>query len=306
MMVINWVVLALTTNPHDYKCVLDSLSDMKLENNVNVYCILFGPTFGKPCKLIYINNINIKIIKSIMCSNIKDVVPIIQKMTTLVHVSVSALYIWSHGASWGLGPWKWKEPLLSIVDLIKFFVIPLKPKLVIFDACYQGGMSCLYELPRSVEFVIASSAFHPYQSLLELPSFGRYCSFNSKKKLGEYAYNLTCEWHLKARVIYKCLLVFDTRYIKEIGILVRDNLGKLEFSNKKTRIDKKDSNLHDLFLASKNVPMLQMLIQKCINFACNDCKTNTRVNGPSMEVWLPIKWRIPFMKTRWYNEILNH
>lgn len=308
-----WLIFLHAPNPREYRLAIRILKKLqeRLTDDCEVVVILFGMTIFHPCYLLSLTCDGINKLKELPNSNgIDSVVPNCERfIETLksLRKTFQAVCIYSHGASWALGPFKkWKRPFLPIVDAVRIFIRPFPIKLVVFDSCYQGGMSCLYELPSYTQVVIAAPAFHPFTSILETKKFSQINPkvFKSREHILTFAHDMTCEWHTLTKVSWKCLMVFDMQYMNQLAHLVGRYFDHLIF-DKTSQIDHKDSNLHDLYTAARSIPAIQGAIQRLTHKTCQTCRQHItkRVHGPSMEKRLPIKWRSAFKRTRWYRDI---
>lgn len=316
-----WLLFCHAPNGHDWKKLNVSLKKMQmnLSHGVVVYVVKFGPTVVSKSTLQRYTKKEVTLLGEFRNDGIKDVVPNCKKFVKIVRKSckhdkvvIKAACFWMHGASFGCGPWKkWDEPFLQITDLVKHILAPFPVKLVLFDACYQGGMSCLYEVSRcveSVKFTLASPAFHPFISLIDTKAFGKLSEkcFTSNKSLKKYAHLLNCQWNDLTKVKWKCLMVFDMRFILSIGELVKEHFHDLCL-NRIAQIDKEDTNLLDLYTCATKVPTLQLLIEKCVDSSCGKCTSSVTKNchGMSIEGKMPRKWVKAYKDTLWFQEIVG-
>jgi hypothetical protein len=309
----NWLLYVHAPNHKDKKNVEDNILTMQknLLHDVTVFVLFFGPTVSSPAVMSVYTRTDSRIVKVFPNHSIADVVPNLTLMMRMLlerRIVIDAVCMWCHGASWATGPFKkWKTPFLSVKDAVNLLIRPFHVPLVCFDACYQGGMSCLYELPSEVQVVVASPALQPFYSLLVTKAFGELRSKKvmSKTDLLSFAHDINCQWHDITKIRWKCMLVFDMKFVPAIAMLVKKNIHKLVF-DKKSQIEKEDSNLHDLYAAARDVQELQYLISESIHASCPKCLAacNKRVRGMSMEGRLPRKWIDSFIETRWYREIV--
>ena len=309
----NWLLYIHCPNGNDKKYGIRALKTMQknLAKGNLVYVVWFGPTVLSECHLsVYSKDGHSEISRATNKNGIDDAVPNLEKFMKILvsqKVKIDAICIWSHGAGYGCSPWSgWTRPLFQINDAIRIMVVPFNVKLVCFDACYQGGMSCLYELPDSVVACLASPAFHPYYSVISTKAFGKLKRLEDKEDVLRYARKINCEWHKNTKVSWKCLLVFDMDMIRHIGPLVKKHVADLVF-DKMSQIDNKDANLHDLFAAARNVPILQTLVVGSFQPSCTKCinSCTLRVRGPSVEAHTPRKWIKAFISTKWYKEVVK-
>lgn len=327
----NWLVFIHSSNSKDHKYADRYLKSIRQNLNqakksVNVYVIQFGPTKRSPAVLLLISNHESRVIKTITPPEMGSVVDITADfIRTLKGVPIDAICGSFHGSGFCMGPWKGtKQCFMTITDFVKHVVKPLKVKLVCFDSCYMGNMTCLYEMPNFVQYVVASPGFHPYVSILSTQTFVELSTFKNRQQIVMYVKKLTCEWTIRARkrAAYSCLLVFDMIFIPTIANLVKTCWPDLNFG-KHSQIDKEDSNLSDLYsasLASHNVKrqngqtqransattsveQLQQAIKNCV-VDCGTIRPCSTVHGPSVERRMPRKWQSEYKATQWYSKVL--
>lgn len=310
-----WLIFVHAPNSKDFKYATKAVERMqknfqKSGNNVDAYVIFFGPTVNSIARLFYVDFHKVHVIEEVKNNGIDDVVGNIAYFVNIIkkeNIDIDAVCMWCHGAGGaGLGPWKrWIRPFLPYVDAVNLLVKPFNVSLVCFDACYQGSMSSLYELPDNVKVVIASPAHHPFASILWCESFALLQKRMNKKKTLEFAMKINCEWNVFAKPKWKCLLVFDMAVIPEIAKLVKIYCNNLVF-DKKSQCDGQDANLHDLYTASRNIPILQTVIEKATVAGACGKQCNKQINGMSTEAAFCRKWVKPFIRTKWYKEIVKN
>jgi hypothetical protein len=313
-----WLIYMHTPNTKDLKHGERALKKMKDNFNEQggAYVIHFGSTVKSDSTLTFITKHGTTLIKTLKNPNgIDDAIKNLTIFSSLlqglngINETIKAVCFWCHGAGYGCSPWKkWKRPLLQINDAIRLLIEPFHVPLVCFDACFQGSMSCLYELPKNVVATIAPPAFHPFVSVMWTRAFGRLNEMGiSRNSILSYAHKINCEWQKYSKAKWKCMLVFDMQYINDIGKLVANNFALLHF-DKISQVDAEDANLHDLFAAARHIPQLQNLIVRSILPSCNGClnECNSRVRGMSMEAHLPRKWLEAYTSTQWYSCIVRN
>lgn len=307
----NWLLYVHTNlkeESHERKSL--KLLLKHLSKGVSVYLIHFGPSTLSNAYLTCYTSNSITRLLTVKNKSIDDVPTNLKFFSDYLlrqSIEIDALCIVCHGASYGLGKWKtWDRPFLQINDAVRYLMKPFKIRLVLFDSCFQGNMSCLYELPKEVEVTIASPAFHPFVSILWTKAFGKLKRNMTRRDLLSYGHLITCEWNDLTRAKWKCLLVFDMKYIPMIARSVESGYDLLKF-DRVSQIDKEDANLHDLFAAARFFPSLQSLIIKSTASTCKKCLDvcTKRVRGMSMEAHLPRKWITAYSSTKWYKEIVS-
>ncbi len=309
----NWLVYMHCSNKIDVKSGIKSLERMQsnLDEDVKVYLVYFGPNLHAHALFNLYTKNNILTLLTLPNNGIEEVVTNLKKISDYIiakKIRIDAACIWSHGASYGLSPWKrWIKPFLGITDAVKYLIEPFGIKLVCFDSCYQGGISCLYQLPKSVIACIAPPAFHPFHSLMTVKPFGQLKKFITEDEVFMYAHEINCSWHDATKVKWKCLLVFDQSFIHPIAEILKQNFHLLKF-DRKSQIDNEDANLHDLYAACRYLPQVQSLITKSLHASCTKCLNSCtkRVRGMSVEAHLPRKWLDAYTSTNWYKEIVRN
>jgi len=308
-----WFIYIYAQNHNDYTYATEAI-DIAKSNlyNTELFVVLFGPTLYSKSFLFHVKK-ECTIVLDFVQDNKTGILQndITKQFVTKVqslNVKIDAVCIWAHGSGWVLGPWKTKNlPFITTPDFVKYIVKPLQPRLLCYDACYMGSISSLYELPSSVEIVVASPAFHPYASILWTRSFANLPKFTTKKSIANYAKRVVCEWNTFTNEPFKCLLVFDNKYTYQIAKLIYKHKSELKFDKKYSQIDKQESNLHDLYTVARNIPELQKLILKSIQYTCPKCvdACTTKVHGISIEKHVPKKWQEYFYTTKWYKQIFS-
>jgi len=291
----------------------DALARMRknMKNDVSAYVIVFGPTAKSECTfqlhtrrgrsiLDVRNNVDGRNV----LSNVKRFV----KMLLIDKIPIHAVALYCHGGTTGLGPWKKSvRPFLTVPDAVKTLIEPFSTAtLVCFDACDQGNMSTLYEMPKHVRVVVASPEFHPYASILWTKAFGKLVAGMHRAALLTYAHSMVCEWHTFSRESWRGLLVFDMECVWKLAKEVDIHHEELIF-DKRSQIEKEDANIHDFYIAARNLRHVQQLILWCVRASCDKCvsKRNKRIFGPSMDGHLPRKWISCYKSSKWYREIVK-
>lgn len=307
----NWLLyihINLKEEQHEKKSL--QLMCKNLKPGVSVYLIHYGPKTVSDATLIRYTKDEIVPLLTLKNKGIDDVPVNLSTFSDYLlneKIKIDAVAILCHGASYGMGKWKtWKRPFLQINDAVRYLIKPFHAKLVCFDSCFQGNMSCLYELPKDVSVTLASPAFQPFVSILWTKAFGNLKRNMSKQETLLYAHSMTCEWNDLTRAKFKCMLVFDMEYISIIATMVKNNFHLLKF-DRVSQIDLEDANLHDLFAAARYYPELQMLILKSVSATCRKClkACTKRVRGMSVEAHLPRKWLTAYSSTKWFREIVR-
>jgi hypothetical protein len=313
MSIANWLIyIQINKNEgkHTKKCMDEIQRNMN--HGITAYVMHFGPTMQSDAFLCKYTKHTSTVLLRYKNKRIDDVsinAALFSKYLSTNNIQIDGVCIWSHGAGYGLGKWrKWKHAVLPIKQAVKYLISPFDAKLVIFDACFQGSMSCLYEMPPHVEIVIAPPAFHPFTSLMWTKGFGRLKRNMSKRELQCYAHEIVCEWNKLTKYPWKCVLVFDMGHVRVVASMVKKVYPMLKF-DRISQIDNDDANLHDLFAAARHFPEVQIMILKSISTSanCSKCMLQCckRVRGMSIEARLPRKWLDAYMSSRWYNEILT-
>lgn len=310
-----WLIYVFAQNNLDYKYATEALAKLKknLNTNTKAFVIIYGPTMFSKAYLFEISSIKSVLLDHTPKSINKEIT---QNKTTRRFIkiildqkkNIDALCVWAHGSGWVIGPWKTKNPpFMTTPDFINLVVKPIKPSFICYDACYMASISSLYEHPDFVKVILAAPAFHPYSSVLWTKSFSNLVTFNSKKDIFDYARKITCEWYSFTKDPFRCLMIFDTQYIKQIGELILKHKSQLHFSRKDTQIDSEESNLHDLSIVAKNIPPLLQLLKKSIENNCEKCLKlcTKKVSGISIEKHIPRKWESHFKSTLWYKKIFS-
>lgn len=298
-----WLVFAHASNHSDYRHtsrVIDWIVRNSTITNVIIYIAMFGPTRHSDAILLRIARGNAEVIARSPVTPM-TAIAVLNTFTDML-ADVDAFCGTFHGSGWCIGPWKHtKECFMTTRDMIRATVAKLSIPLVCFDSCYMGNLSCLYELPQCVRYVVASPAFHPYVSLMRQETFLQLPAAAGK----DYATSLAREWTRRAwsRARYSCLLVFEMSRMAPLIETLKRDWSRLRFGSW-SRIDKEDANLSDLWSAAAAAPAVRRAIA---DFVVDDgvrtrCK---KIHGPSVERRLPRKWQQLFVQTRFYRDVLS-
>ena len=319
----SWFVFMSTTNWHDYNIANNVLRTMhtKMDADMSVYVLWFGlKSKSSTVPLLLLRAGSVQVLQVYNYLSFDDIISITRHSVSIVvkeqgGVPVDAILGYYHAAGFVCGgQWKrTKHHFMRVTDFCSIIVEPLGSPLVVFDACYMGNMTCLYEMPSCVQYVVASPGFHPYASLLSIRAFFNLPVLHKVSKLRlntilrDYSASLCQDWMNLAwkRAKYSCLLAFDMRAIAPLANELGRSWHLLEFGEH-SRIDKEDSNLSDLYNAAIHAPHIRKLIdatylhlpytRKCI-----------KVNGPSVERRMPKKWQEEYRATKiWKHVLQNH
>ncbi len=304
-----WLVLAYAPNSSDFRFVNGIKAHLRqnVKESIQVYFITFGPTIRSVCTVCKITSQNVVEVMQIPNSDWHSVIRTIKiaiNYLRLSNVSIDAVCVCGHGSSFVLSQWKnSKYPFMTLKDMVKLLMDPFKPKLVAFDCCYAGSMSCLYEMPSYVKYVVASPGLIPFISLLKTKTFVSLRSFRSDSDIKSYAADMACEWQEHMRAPFGCMLAFDISKIEMIAKLFKIHYSDLQL-DKESIHDMEDHNQLDLFIAARDVPQLQKavkaaLVSQCKPYACG------KLQGVAIERWMHRKFQKEFKETRWYRRVMK-
>lgn len=323
-----WLIYIHASSAMDKKYAQISLNDLQknLGKDVSCFVICFGPTKYSNTSLSYLTKHGSKNILLLKNNGIPDVSVNLKTMSENIQstgMKIDGICFWAHGGTTGLSKWTgWTEPFLPITIAVKHLVEPFKKaKVVCFDSCDQGCMSTLYQLPKHVEVVLASPAFHPFTSILSTLHFAdpmkkklstRHLSdlksrnTLNKENLLKFMHNIACEWFSMSKESWRGMLVFDMYYVRKIADLYASFMDELVFDNK-SQIEKVDANIHDLFTAARKLPEIQKIISLSVKASCPFCmkRCNKKIHGMSVDAHLPRKWISSYKSSKWYKEIVK-
>jgi hypothetical protein len=231
---------------------------------------------------------------------------------------VDAIGVSAHASGWVTGPWKRKRPFLTLSELNRELFDRFRAKLVCFDACMMGTMSALYGMSNHVKITIASPGLHPYVSPFGLNAFAQSTASTvscDQNQIRVVAKAIVAEWHHYASSLdrNRCLLAFDVDRVKAVAKLVKQHWSRLMF-DKRAQLHDKDANLFDLWVAARDVPIVQSALASCVisgDEALNHLKSSRccfackRSRSVAVEARTPKKWQDIYTQTKWAKLMKN-
>ena len=316
----NWLLIAHWHNLREKKAGLKDFRKYKPKALQKMYIFCFGPYVSSAIEMYTIDSIN-----GLQKQEGFDAIPVIVKndidqtfnryigsVKYMMHiikgykVHIDGVFYYGHASSITTGAWYSTKVFMTIADFTTFIIIPLQPIVIVWDACYMGLMSPIYEMCRvkSLRFAVASPTSHPTVSILEMKSFPDIGFDNLEKTL----FNITCEFQARPRPLYRCLMVFDLKKVpplikKLADVFQVDKIDKYFEFIEKNQIDPADNTTFDLYRACKD-PVLKKQIEDIHIHSCNidACRTT---KGISIDLYVPHKYRYAFQQMQWYKNLKN-
>ncbi len=225
--------------------------------------------------------------QSVWCNKMLDYV--------LARTKPIAMSYYGHGGGLVVGPWK--DPWMSLKKFNHIFIKRIQPEILCFDTCYLGSIVSLYEISKNVKYVLASPAWHPYNSITSLKLFGKLPTFTRENKhtvFKNYIVDMSCEFSkLKNLPKYTCLVAFDlTTLDKTIK-----RIKKLTFT-KEQNLELHDPDTYDLIASVE--PYLKNDLKTII--ISKDCMSRCPIRIQGMAVSYQPKngaWNNYFIRSRW-------
>ena len=318
----NWLFIAHWHNLREKRVGFKDLKKFRPLHGQKMYIFCFGPYVSSAVEMYIIDSIggfqSMNYFESIPTSVHNEIDHIFNRYTNNVkhmmfklealHIHFDGVFYYGHASSITTGAWYSKKVFLTIADFTTLIILPLQPTIIIWDACYMGLMSPIYEMCRvkSLRYAVASPISHPSLSVLEMKSFSDIGDPN--KILEKILYNITCEYQARPKPMYKCLMVFD---LKKVPPLIKKlkscmhpfKLDKyFEFVDENL-IDPDDNSTFDLYRSCKD-PALKKQIEDIHIHSCNTdaCRTT---KGISIDLYVPRKYRYAFQQMQWYKKLKN-
>jgi hypothetical protein len=303
-----WFVIAFVTNAKEREICLKTLQKMVFGKNSLCYVCLIGPYINSEIKLFQIDSDGMHDLNFVVepITRFEDkytvYLNVMDQIVQFCHnMNISGIVYYGHSSGIILGLWKGQKVLCSVTDFVYHLLIPLQPKILIFDSCYMGTLSSLYELSfvKSLKYVIASPYYHSCFSVLQTKAFTK---INNTKYIDPLI-EMTCEFQVRDGPRYSCLLVFEIQKIPTLVTAVKDAIQKNKFIFDSCSVINKKEDLYDLYSACKD-PYLKKQIQNISELSCyiNKCH---KIRGVSMDVALPGDHLKIYKKMQWYVKMKN-
>jgi hypothetical protein len=312
-MTFNWLMLAHFKNPKERLGCYKHIEGTRVKPGVKVFVAMFGPNINSPVQLAQITSEGVEYVGVMDYGRqgtgyYTKYVPKVKKLVKTFldnNIKIHGVDFYMHSAGILVGDgWYHKRNFLTIMDVVDHVFQPLQPRVVIFDSCYMGVLSALYEISKvkSIYWVMASPSYHPSFSVLETDAFGKVgTTSHDKDTLGKQLARISCDFQALTYPSYRCFILFDIRKIpKFVQELKHVGPQMLRFS-KETQLSAADKVTHDLWRASTD-PYLKSLIKDIVKDTCGlkHCKV---ARGMSIEITYPDAHLGLFKSTRWYKEM---
>lgn len=306
-------MLAHFKNLKERKNCYKHLENVELGPGVTVYAFLFGPNVNSPIDAIKITAEGQESLgtlpyqKPSSDSMYEKYLNTLRYLVRSLHrngVTIHGINYYGHSSGLEMGSFFSKSRVLATtLHFVDVVLKPLQPKVLIFDSCYMGLISALYEISRvkSILYVMASPSYHPSFSILETKAFGKIGVYGrDKASIAYYLHKASCEFQNITWPAYRCFLVFNIRKIpkfveKDLRNAIRNE--QLIFDDD-TVVVKEDS-MYDLYRSARD-PELRKKIKQIGYHGCGASKCKI-IRGMSIDIDLP-ELHVPiYQKMKWYN-----
>lgn len=303
----NWLVIAYPTTIKEKNACLRTLGKICLQPKCVVFVFMFGPNLNSTIQMfqIDINGIQILDFSSLTITKhnkykkYHNVFADIVARFTTNSVQIHGVVYYGHSSGIILGLWKGQRILTTVTKFVEKILIPLQPTILIFDSCYMGTISALFELSivKSLKSCLLSPYYHPGFSVLETKAFGKIKSIEDIQHLQE----ITCEFQALKKPRYRCLLLCD---IKKIPALVEKL--RIEIKNKQLIFDNnsvvnKKEDLYDLY-SSAQTTSFKNQIQQVTILSC-DVHRCYKIRGVTIDIVLPSSHLKIYQKMQWFQKM---
>lgn len=274
-----WFLLAQVINQKEHDLFLQHIHNAKLHSNVVVeaYLIIKKNTkvvhsYTITCSGVTANVTSFTNSKGLV-SNIKHVVENTKDVDGILYYGHSSGSIIGNEEKYILMPFK---------EFVEVVVVPLQPRVVMFDSCLIGNLDSLYYLSRvkSIIWVMASPSYHPFLSVIQCPAFGLIGSDGkTKTKLRRHLRHITSFFQRHASwPSYVCYLLIDLKLVPMIMSKLKEYLPILDFT-KENRLHSSDKETYDLISVIKDSKRLlnrnkASLIAACTKITESSCCIN--------------------------------
>lgn len=314
----NWLVIGHCINPTEKTKFQHhiNLFASKVESNVGIYYCLNGKTSVSKADLYHYDgaiknhSLVLNVGKTPSSSIIEHHCLHMQQIVTFIKTSnipIHGIIYYGHGGGVMIGGWS-KYNFMTIIDFNKYVLEPLKPVTVLFDSCYMGISSAIYEIAvrvPNVKYILASPAYHPNMSVFDTKSICTINGSDTMNRLRKKLSGITCEFQSIKWPKYKCYVMYDTRYIvtfveKLAAAVNKADMPVFKF-DKYSLISKYDTVTHDLYRALQDPKLKEMCAFTAKNI-CNveKCKVS---RGLSIERVFPDSHIEHFKNLAWYKKL---
>jgi len=309
----NWLLIAHFTNEKERKNSEKDFSTTVVAKGVSIYVAMFGPNINSPVQMRKITSegifdIGILPFQHGSSNKYLHYLPTLRylvKGLTRNNIKIGGVIYYGHSLGINLGSFDSMRMFCTTSDFVETVLEKLKPKIMIFDSCYMGLISCMYEISRvrSIKYVMASPSYHPSYSVLNTKSFSKMGTGSlSKATIVKHLRGISCEFQqLLKQTSYRCFLVFDMDKIPPFVKELKKGLLRGDFVFDKSSTVVKEDSMHDLYRAAQT-PHLKKMIKDISKHACglNKCKV---VRGLSIDIDLPVMHVPIYKRMLWYGEM---
>ncbi len=278
---------------------------------MTVYVAMYGPYITSPVQLAVITDKGVQYVGEMTgvheqgSEYYNKYVPKVQRLVQSLkrkNIKIHGFDYYGHSAGPLIGDgWYHSKNFLTVTDLVRYVLQPLQPRVLIFDSCYMGVISALYELSqvKSIQWVMASPTYHPSYYVLETEAFGKVgTKSHDKAFLGKQLRAISCAFQELTRPSYRCFILID---LQKIPALVR-KLTKLNHEDfvftRETQLSRADAITHDLYQTVKDSNIKRM-VKHISKDTCGlqKCKV---AQGISFEKSFPDAHRGLYKSMQWY------
>ena len=297
----HWLLLAFVTDLQEKQTYLKTIKRIKVQTGVTIYAYVFGPNTNSSIQQFKIDATETKELEILHVETgtqkYNKYLKTLKNIISDLFIKINGVIYYGHSGGIILGLWAGTKTFATVTDFVQTVLIPLQPTIVIFDSCYMGTISALYELSavNSLEFTMASPYYHPGFSVLQTKAFGQ---IGTNKPLLQSLQDISCEFQQKKSPRYRCFLLFDMKKIPKLIRNVRLAIKhkKLVF-NKESCVNKLE-DLYDLHTSAQYMP-LQSQIQEVTAHSCNLDKCY-KIRGVTIDIALPALHLKVYKKMRWF------
>ncbi len=306
----HWLIIAYPTNIKEKKICLTTLDKINLQPGCICFVFIFGPNVNSSIQILKIDMNGIHELGNFAINTrhqnkykkydtiFSDIITKFKKDNVQIH---GVLY-YGHSSGIILGLWKGQKILTTVSRFVKKILIPLQPTILIFDSCYMGTISALFELSivKSLRFVLASPFYHPGFSVLQTISFGKI--ENAQEKLLQTILScITLEFQNLKKPRYSCFLLFEMIYIPKLVEIVIVAIQKNQLIFDANSVVNKVEDLYDLYTSAQN-SLLKKQIQKIsiLSRKVNKCH---KVRGVTIDIALPSSHLHVYQKMLWFQKV---
>jgi hypothetical protein len=304
-----WFVIAYVTTLKEKQSCLKTLSNISVPCETTIFALVFGPNTNSLIQLFQIDidgicNIEIYHVNNHhphqnMYKRYDTVFNKIIHQFKLQKIKIDGVLYYGHSSGIILGLWQGQKIFTTVTRFVKNILIPLQPTILMFDSCYMGTLSALFELSvvKSLRYVIASSYYHPGFSILQTKAFSKIKNTNDIHQL----HRITSEFQQRRGPRYSCLLLFEIQKIPALVAKIKVAVENHELIFDQDSVVNKMEDLYDLY-TSAHEESLKKQIQEISKQSCSVNKCY-KIRGVTIDIALPDRHIQVYKKMKWYCEM---